>query len=269
MSSQSKSSTSSSSTTPHLSRFKNPRLVQFPYLFLTSEGLKMNRKAELSFIKYCNDNNLEKVQAYLTLAEDLEVDINAVDDYGDSAAHWAASNGHTEVTRILAATGLVDWNKRNNYGWTPLHLALYWGYFEVAGIIMEQSNIDFSLKIRISGWTLAGVAVKMGSTRSVELLAEREDCDSWNIPDNDGDSPLMLAIVRKKKDSLRVLLNCPRVDPSLKDRDGDCPVMKAIKNEETAMARMLIQCPRVDLATRDSNGASLEKMARWEKIELQ
>ena len=228
----------------------------------------MNRKAELSFIKYCNDNNLEKVQAYLTLAEDLEVDINAVDDYGDSAAHWAASNGHTEVTRILAATGLVDWNKRNNYGWTPLHLALYWGYFEVAGIIMEQSNIDFSLKTT-SGWTVAMAAVKMGSTRSVELLAEREDCDCWNIPDNDGDSPFMLAIVRKKKDSLRVLLNCPRVDPNLEDRSGDCPVMKAIKNEETAMARMLIQCPRVDLVARERNGASLEKIARWEKIELQ
>ena len=59
------------------------------------------------------------------------------------------------------------------------------------------------------------------------------------------------------------------MDPNLKDRDGDCPVMKAIKNEETAMARMLIQCPRVDLVARERNGASLEKIARWEKIELQ
>ena len=64
----------------------------------------MRRKAELLFIKYCRENKLDKVQSYLHLAEDLGLDINAVDDYGVTAAHVAATQGHTEVIRMLAAT---------------------------------------------------------------------------------------------------------------------------------------------------------------------
>lgn len=86
-------------------------------------------KNELLFINSCVKNKSEKVQSYLNLAEDLEIDINAVDEVGWTAAHRAAEEGHTEVIRILAATGLVDWNKGNHYGQyghitTPLHRAL-------------------------------------------------------------------------------------------------------------------------------------------------
>ena len=61
-------------------------------------------------MKYCAGNQLEKVQSCLNLAEDLEVDINAVDDFGHTAAQLTSRDGHTEVIRLLAATGKVDWN---------------------------------------------------------------------------------------------------------------------------------------------------------------
>ena len=112
------------------------------------------RKEELLFIKYCAKNNLEKVQAYLTLAQDFEVDINAVDDGGLTAAYRAAKAGHTEVIRVLAATGLVDWNKGNITGATPLHAALFSGHSDVAKIIMKQDKLDLSL-MRIETITVA------------------------------------------------------------------------------------------------------------------
>ena len=114
----------------------------------------MKREAELQFIKYCTKNNLEKVQAYLTLAEDLEFDLNAVDHIGATGAHWAAKAGHTEVIRLLAATGLVDWNKRDSNGWTPLHLALLHVNLEVAEIILEQDDVDLT-DLTNGGSTLA------------------------------------------------------------------------------------------------------------------
>ena len=52
------------------------------------------------------------------------------------------------------------------------------------------------------------------------------------------------------------------------DQDGNSAVMKAVKEEKSGIARMLIKCPRVDLTTRDSNGASLQRIARWEKTEV-
>ena len=104
------------------------------------------REAELLFLKSCEENNLEKVQAYLTLAQDLDVEINALDDGGRTVAHMAAWKGHIEIIRVLAATGRVDWNKTGPKGTTPLHVALYRGQVEVARIIVKQDNIDFSLK---------------------------------------------------------------------------------------------------------------------------
>ena len=78
----------------------------------------------------------------------------------------------------------------------------------------------------------------------------------------------MEAIRRGTKGILKILLNCPRVDPNLLDQDGNSPAMYAIKEEKRDMARLLIGCPRVDLSTRDRNGASLQRIARWEETEV-
>ena len=53
----------------------------------------------LEFIKFAVENNLKKVQACI----DLDVDINAAGKDGINAAHEAASSGHIEVIRLLAA----------------------------------------------------------------------------------------------------------------------------------------------------------------------
>ena len=58
----------------------------------------------------------------------------------------------------------------------------------------------------------------------------------------------MVAIRMKTKDILKILLNCPRLDPNLLDWNGNSPVMKTVK-EDTTMARLLIKCPGVDLMT--------------------
>jgi len=195
------------------------------------------------------------------LAEDLKINLNAVDDLGRTGAGFAALEGHTEVIRLLAATGKVDWNFGNNLGYTPLHLALFGGHFDVAAIIVQQDNVDLSLETR-GRYTVANVAVYGGKTRCVKLLAELETCDSWNIPDFLGSTPLLLAISRDYKDILKTLLNCPRVDPNQLDKDGNSPVMKAVKEEKTDLAMLLVRCPRVDLGTKDRNGASLQRIAR-------
>ena len=182
------------------------------------------RELELLFIKYCRENQHEKVQACLTLAEDAKLDINAaVDcDYDGviTAADLAAARGHTEVIRSLAASGLVDWNKTDRLGFTPLYRALFSGHSDVVRIIINQ-DVNFSFQ-DIDGETVAMAAVLSANARCVEILAEEEKCDCWNIPDHSGDTPLMAAIRRNSVNILMILLNCPRVDPNIPDQQGDC-----------------------------------------------
>ena len=114
----------------------------------------------------------------------------------------------------------------------------------------------------VAGNTLPLLAVAGGSVACVKILAKQEACDCWNIPDQDGDTPIMYSIRVGSSDILKILLKCPRVDPNMKDADGDSPVIKAIREEKVTLARRLIKCPRVDLGVKDANGKSLRKIAR-------
>ncbi len=66
----------------------------------------------------------EVVEA-LQVALDLGVDINAVDDNGETAMHGAAYKNLPGAVRFLAEKGadIKVWNREDNQGWTPLTIA--------------------------------------------------------------------------------------------------------------------------------------------------
>ena len=150
------------------------------------------------------------------------LDINYKTKDGATAAFWASVRGHSECVRILAETGKVDWNMRNKSGATPLCLALLKGHSETADIIMQQSNIDYNVKSSLKGAdTLGHAAVSGGDVKCVETLVAQERFAGWNVPDRDGDTPLMLAIKENRRNVCKLLLKCPRVDLNMRDKNGD------------------------------------------------
>jgi hypothetical protein len=66
----------------------------------------------------------EVVEA-LQVALELGVDINAVDNNGETAMHGAAYKNLPAAVEFLAAKGArIDiWNRKNKHGWTPLRIA--------------------------------------------------------------------------------------------------------------------------------------------------
>ena len=171
------------------------------------------------------------------------LDINYQDRRGWTVAQRASGRCHTQCVRILAETGRVDWNKRNKRGRTPLYLALRRGRSDIVDIIVQQPNIDYNVKNN-GGVTLAQLAVKKGNVKSVETLAATEKCECWNIPDSDGDTPVLMALKTHQMGILRILLKCPRVDLSCSDADGWSLVFRAIAmNNLGKYCIALRQCP--------------------------
>ena len=101
------------------------------------------------------------------------------------------------------------------------------GEADIVSIIVNHSDIDYSVTTH-DGETLPQLAVRRAGQKCVEILTVQERCKSWNIP----------------------------------DKNGDTPILAAIKTNKMEIVRLLMNCPRVDLRTRDKNGSSLEEIAR-------
>ncbi len=95
------------------------------------EALEEANKTLLDFVK---EGDEEKVRRALDGLEDGE-EVNAADEEGMSALHWAADRGHPGVLRLLlAAGGRVD--AADCEGQTPLHYAASCGHAEAARVLV-------------------------------------------------------------------------------------------------------------------------------------
>jgi hypothetical protein len=63
--------------------------------------------------------------AAVELLLSLGLDVNAVDDNGETAMHGAAYQNRPKLIDFLAAHGadINVWNRKNAWGWTPLLIA--------------------------------------------------------------------------------------------------------------------------------------------------
>ena len=200
-----------------------PELLE---MLLSHPDIKINNTTKAQCLMYACDLGTPAIVSRLLELPGL--DINYQNEDGHTAAHWTSQAGQTEMLRILADTGRVDWNKTNKWGVTPLYVALFKGHSDIVDIIVQQPNIDYNVKTK-KGVTLAQVAVKWGNVKCVETLAAQERCDCWNVPDSDGDTPIMWALKDDKAKIFKILLRCPRVDLSCRDEGGWSLVFRAIQ----------------------------------------
>ena len=82
------------------------------------------------------------------------------------------------------------------------------------------------------GNTLPQAAICGADLRSVKILSAQKKCLCWNIPDKDGDTPIMKALKTNKLEIVKVLIGVPWVDLTLRDREGWSLVFRAIQNKQ-------------------------------------
>ena len=112
-------------------------------------------------------------------------------------------------------------------------------------ILVKIPGIDFNVK-RKDGETLAQAAVEKGDVRSVETLANQEEFDCWNVPDKNGDTPVMMARESGRTDMVKILVGCPRVDLTIRDKEGWTLLMRTIAAKELGERMMLTSSDTFD-----------------------
>ena len=97
------------------------------------------------------------------------------------------------------------------------------------------------------GETLGHAAIWGRDVKCVETLASRENFNCWNVPDTDGNTPIMNAFQDRNNAISNILLKCPRVDVNLKNNKGEnLLMMMALESDNTNIIKLLEECTRID-----------------------
>ena len=123
----------------------------------------------------------------LLLNKKVKIDIDKTVNYGNTALHFAAYNGHLEVAKLLLAKG-GSLDLLNNEGKTPLHYAAKYGKSQVAELLLNnKARIDLPDN---EGNTPLHFTAEEGNPGVAKVLLEKGALlDSVN---NDGKTPLQV-----------------------------------------------------------------------------
>lgn len=96
------------------------------------------------------------------------VDVNAMDSFGNTALSWAAKKGHDSIVELLLTHSHIDVNHRNYKGCTPLLLGAKAGHNKVVASLLEH-GANPKLK-NLKSFSPLWYAAEHGHVGVVELL---------------------------------------------------------------------------------------------------
>jgi len=163
---------------------------------------------------------LEMTQVFLTKGSD----VNATDNFGNTALLLAAKNGHNEIVSLLK-----EYGANTSKGLSPVmavNSAIMEG--DLAGLtaLLDKKEADLGAKDE-NGWTPLMLSVNYGKPEIVKLLIDRGS--DPNTTDNDGTSALTRAVLNCNLDIMKILLDRGATTNSA-DNLGWTPLMHASSN---------------------------------------
>ncbi len=247
--------------------------------FLKRGGVDVNKRDE--------SGNTPLIYACLKSARDL---VKLLLDNGADAGlgnqknrmpiHFAADAGNFQIISMLAEAG-ADVNCTDNNGITPLMLLAENGKTDAALKLLQNPEIDISIKDN-GGRMAIDYATSAGLKELVKALSEAEgshadtygnttlhhacwneqsevvkillekDPDSVNKPNDDGESPLILA-ARKSNLVIVELLLAAGARPDYADSDGISPLHIAAEKGDLFVGKALLAAG-AGINQKDSDG---------------
>lgn len=141
----------------------------------------------------------------LSLALNGGADVNSKDMADITALHYAAQKGHASIARMLISDGAhVDAVTIDKT--TPLMLAVEYEHEKVVRLLLRKgANVDLVDK---SGADALHRACFISGEDSLEILRQvlEQSTKHVNLMDNDGKTPLLLALERQNWDVFPLLL---------------------------------------------------------------
>jgi hypothetical protein len=168
----------------------------------------------LTQLHHCVWNGLTSSVERLLSIRNINVNVKSV--HGATPLHYAASNGHIEIVRLLLQNG-AEVNVRNNRGNTPLHSAAYQGHIDILHLLVENgANLEAQSD---DGWRALHCAAYNGHLPFIQELKSRYHVDI-NARNNNGITALFYARMYDLFHSDDDLKNKQAITAFLESNDG-------------------------------------------------
>lgn len=203
-----------------------------------NNGLTSSQMIEAEFRRAAYQGNVKQVSSLLA---ELKFDINACDEFGHTALHNACMRGHHAVVNILLnAQGInlevVD-KKENN----ALHHAALNGYSKVVELLLARDifKIQINNKNKSGKTALFCACLKeLPLFHSVITLLLANNADA-TVTAHDGSTPLHVASFLGNIQTVRLLLEIPKLPLNAPRNDGRRPVDLALINSKFDVVALL------------------------------
>ena len=111
------------------------------------------------------------------------------DKVGQTALHWAAQHGHTEVVQLLARVRGIDIHATDQFGQTALHQAALFGHVACIAALANKDGLQANLEARNNlGMTPLALAAASGQLASVRALVKHGA--KADVRDSAGQTPM-------------------------------------------------------------------------------
>lgn len=167
-------------------------------------------------------------------------DVDACDGAGRSGLRIATIKNNTEAMRLLLEKG-ANPNIQDRWGKTPLSNAASEGKTSILKLLLAQDGIDVDVQ-NDDGETPLRLATIYNKAESVRLLLEKGA--NPDIQGNGGATPVLRAASRGFTEVLKMLLEAG-ANPEISNRDGKSPADYARKNGRTEALAILAQYTRM------------------------
>ena len=187
--------------------------------------------------------NLTRV---MTLLDCNETNINVFDSFYRTSLFWASTRGHTNVVKFLLSQNQVLLNtRRSNNGGTALIQASKYGYFEIVQVLLQHPGVDVNLGLTTNRATALFVASEYGHEQVVELLLEHPIIDV-NKNTLNRKTPLMAAILHGNSGVIKKLLATVNIDVNYATFDGKTALFYAISKTGKESLELILRCPKTN-----------------------
>ncbi|XP_027348744.1 probable protein S-acyltransferase 23 isoform X2 [Abrus precatorius] len=183
--------------------------------------------------------------------------VSVPDVNGYYALQWASLNNFHEIVHYLIQHG-ADVNAKDNMQQTALHWAAVRGSTAAADVLLENgARVEAA---DINGYRAVHVAAQYGQTAFLNHVVVKYNAD-FDVPDNDGRSPLHWAAYKGFADTIRLLL-FRDASQGRQDKDGCTPLhWAALRGHAEACAVLVHAGTKEELLVKDNAGFTPVQLA--------